>query len=247
MVNSATKSFNCKGFTLVEIMIVCICLSIIVGPIFLLLRSGSDSSMKGMARIETTLKARRVLQQVYADLKMSCYHISHDSAVYFPFEQIIKKDASRSKFEFKSFPIHEEYKEIFKEDETNEAGTKMGYRKVNKITYTLSNDKKLIRKVVGIDNKEKEKVLAENVNRFNIDENSVYINNIKQSYFFVELCMLDFVNDNKKDNSLLQGGDITPSKDVIVVDFFDVVCPDYYHSKINDIASNRNWHVLIEK
>lgn len=247
MVNSLIKSFNHKGFTLVEIMIVCVCLSLLVGPIFLLLRSGSDSSMKGMTRIETTLKARRILQQVYADLKMSCYHIPLD-ATLFPFNDIIVKNENNSeqKYEFKSFPISNEYDEIF-EDKVNEEGANMKYRYVNKVTYFLSSDKKLTRTVVDFENKKTEKVLAENVNRFSIDEREVYINNIKQSYFFVELCLIDFVNDNKKDNNLLTGDDIEPSKNVVVVDFYDVVCPDYYHSKINDIAANRNWHVMIKE
>ncbi|HQB82717.1 MAG TPA: prepilin-type N-terminal cleavage/methylation domain-containing protein, partial [Candidatus Rifleibacterium sp.] len=56
-----------QAFTLVEIMIVLICTALLMGPIFLVLRSSTKTSLKGMLRIDTTLEARRVIKQVYAD------------------------------------------------------------------------------------------------------------------------------------------------------------------------------------
>ena len=70
---------NKKAFTLVEIMIGITCLAVLMGPIYLLMRSGTQTSLKGMKRIETTLEARRVLKQVYADLKMLCFEIGRAS------------------------------------------------------------------------------------------------------------------------------------------------------------------------
>ena len=58
------KNRRRQAFTLVEIMIVLICTALLMGPIFLVLRSSTKTSLKGMLRIDTTLEARRVIKQV---------------------------------------------------------------------------------------------------------------------------------------------------------------------------------------
>ena len=68
MVRLKKKRINRCAFTLVELMIAAICLMLILGPVFMMLRSGTNTSLKGMLRIETTLKARNILQQIYHHL-----------------------------------------------------------------------------------------------------------------------------------------------------------------------------------
>ena len=61
MVKINKKINGRHAFTLVELMIALTCLTLIIGPIFILLRSGANTSLKGMLRIETTEKARNIL------------------------------------------------------------------------------------------------------------------------------------------------------------------------------------------
>ena len=113
MVKIYKKNNGRHAFTLVELMIALICLTLIIGPIFLLLRSGTNTSLKGMLRIETTEKARNVLQQVYADLKMACFKLPDEND--YSFSDILKRngDAPNYMYQFYSFPIHQSYSEIF--------------------------------------------------------------------------------------------------------------------------------------
>ena len=141
------KTNNRKAFTLVELMIVCVCLSILIGPIYLLIRSGTQTSLKGMLRIDTTLKARNVLQQVYADLKMACFRIPYGSV--YSFGNLLTRGGVMPNvtYQFYSFPIHHNYDEIF---ESPSSG--INYRIPVNITYSVENSdnpelpfKKLVR------------------------------------------------------------------------------------------------------
>ncbi len=175
--------FRKKAFTLVEIMIVCVCIGILVGPIFMLLRSGSDSSLKGMTRIETTLKARRVLQQVYADLKMLCQkydEVDRDHYRKVNFSNSLTEDGGvpNVKYEFICFPIHEQYKDIF-ETNSNSYGTTDFNCNVCKVTYSVEDTPntilKTLKRTVEFGGKTTTTKLCDNVNRFYIEKASVTI------------------------------------------------------------------------
>ena len=158
------KKYNGRhAFTLVEIMIALICLTLIIGPIFYLLRSGTDTSLKGMLRIETTEKARNILQQIYADLKMACFKLPDEND--YSFSNILKRngDAPNYMYQFYSFPIHHSYNEIF--ENPNEG---VNSRIPSLITYKVegvSAPYRLIREET-FKGKTTSKVLSENINFF---------------------------------------------------------------------------------
>jgi type II secretory pathway pseudopilin PulG len=60
------------GFTLVELMVVMMCFSLIAAVLFRLLKSGVDASVKGILRVDTILEARTILQQLHQDIKTAC-------------------------------------------------------------------------------------------------------------------------------------------------------------------------------
>ena len=216
-----------QAFTLVEIMIVCICIALLVGPIFVLLRSGSNSSLKGMMRIDTTLKARTILHQVYADLKMACFELPLKSVKYNINDVLTRKYNSPEdiRFEFYSFPIHQKYNDIF-EEASNDVGTTMAYRNVNKITYIVSAKSgspiKTLKREVEFNNKKVTHTLSENVNFFDITKKEFLINGKTQYYYYITLQLIDVVNakaEEKITGEKLKSGE----REIILADFYDVV------------------------
>lgn len=233
------------GFTLVEIMIAAICFTIIMGPFLLILRSGTNTSLMGVMRNETTEKARAIMKQVYADLKMACFPLG-DGAEYNFYEIMsIEGTAPNLTYSFQSYPIHQKYSEIF---ESPSAG--INYRNPSLITYTIENGdnpelpfKKLIRKETFGD-KTTERVLSENINFFEIKEIFLEFEGKKQYYYLITLQLLDVLHasdmKNKKSNEKLTEN----QKDVILADFYDVVYPEFFHALWNDEKPNPNWHTL---
>lgn len=234
------------GFTLVEIMIVVICLSIIIGPIFILIRSGSDSSLKGMMRIDTTLKARIVMQQIYSDLKMACFTLPYGDD--FSIDNLVKESGTHPNitYKFYSFPKKESYSKIFEED------SGIIYRNVSHITYKVETGddpnlpfKKLVR-IEKINGVEKSTVLTPNLNYFEIKKIWFNVNGKAQYYYVVTLQLIDVlrakdIKDKKSGEKLTE-----KQKDVILADFYDVVYPDYFNSLWNDQNRYANWHTRIK-
>lgn len=238
---------NRRAFTLVEIMIAAICMTIILGPIFTLLRSGSDTSLKGMMRIDTTLKARNIMQQVYADLKTACFRLPYDSE--YSFDDILTSDgiAPNVTYSFCNYPLHEKYSDIFESPTSGE-----NLRNVSSITYRIEDGddpnlpfKKLIREEIfkGVI---KTKVLSENVNFFEIKPLLISADEKDNYYFLITLQLIDVlhaqdIKDKKTGEKLTEN-----QKDVILADFYDVVYPEFFHDIWNDKGCNPNWHTYIK-
>ncbi len=247
MVTIKSKTYRRTGFTLVEIMIAAICLTIILGPIFMILRSGTDTSLKGMMRIETTLKARSILQQVYADLKMACFALPYGSD--YTFDILLTKSGTvpNYTYSFMSFPIHQKYNSIFESPTDG-----INYRIPSQITYRVENGddqnlnfKKLIREEV-FEGKTTRTVLSENVNFFEIKEILMEVDGKDQFYYLITLQLIDVLHasdmKNKKSGEKLREN----QKDVILADFYDIVYPEYLHALWNDKRLNPNWHTQIK-
>lgn len=247
MVKNNSKTYRRNGFTLVEVMIAAICLTIILGPIFMILRSGTDTSLKGMMRIDTTLKARTILQQVYADLKMACFALPYGSD--YTFDIIMDKNGlvPNNVYSFMSFPIHQKYNDIF---ESQTSG--INYRIPNHVTYRVENGneqnlnfKKLIREET-FEGKTTKTVLSENVNFFEIKEILMEVDGKDQFYYLITLQLIDVLHSNdmkdKKSGEKLREN----QKDVILADFYDIVYPEYFNAAWNDKRLNPNWHTQIK-
>ena len=246
MVKRNQKNNSRQAFTLVELMIACICLTLIIGPIFILLRSGTNTSLKGMLRIETTEKARNVLQQIYADLKMACFRLPDEND--YSFSSILKKegDAPNYIYKFYSFPIHQSYSEIFENPEVG-----VNNRIPSLITYKVEGESapfSLIREET-FKGKTTSKVLSENINFFEINDIGITtkVNNSKmQFYYQITLQLIDVLhasdyNKKKIGEKLRQN-----QKDVILADFYDIVYPEYFNALWNDKRLNQNWHTELK-
>lgn len=61
------------GYSLVEVLIAVTLATLLLAVAWRVLRAGLDSSLHGIQQVDLTLEARRVIQQIHQDLKMSCF------------------------------------------------------------------------------------------------------------------------------------------------------------------------------
>ncbi len=234
------------GFTLVEIMIVLICTALLMGPIFLVLRSSTRTSLKGMLRIDTTLEARRVIKQVYADLKMACFPLPYNSVYNFDDVMQVTGTTPHNSYKFYSFPIHQRFNDIFASQLSG-----VNYRNVAEVTYRVEKSKnpdnpfmRLIR-TESFAGKVNTRILTERVNFFEIKPIMMQPYGKNQFYFLVTLQLIDALHPSEMKDRVAGSRLDDLQKDVILADFFDVVYPEFFHAAWNQARVNPNWHTQI--
>ncbi len=70
---SLRETRRAGGYTLVEILVAVTLAILLLGVAWRVLRANLDSSLHGIRQVDLTLEARRVIQQIHQDLKMSCF------------------------------------------------------------------------------------------------------------------------------------------------------------------------------
>jgi prepilin-type N-terminal cleavage/methylation domain-containing protein len=237
-----------RAFTLVELMIAIACLAALLGPIYLLLRSGTQSSLKGMKRLETTLEARKVLKQVYSDLKLSCFSMPEDGYYDFSNTITVLGTPPKNTYKFMSFPIHQDYSNIFSNQTTG-----INFRKVSHITYEIleSDDSlnpyyRLVR-TEEFEGQTRTTVLSKQVNFFEIKPIVMKASDKYQFYHLITLQLIDSTHPSLVKDKVAGTKLDELDKDVILADYFDIVYPEYFHAAWNQTKFGPNWHTLIEE
>lgn len=240
------KNRRRQAFTLVEIMIVLICTALLMGPIFLVLRSSTKTSLKGMLRIDTTLEARRVIKQVYADLKMACFPLPYNSIYNFSDVMQVTGTPPLNSYRFNTFPIHQRLNDIFASQISG-----VNFRNVSEVTYRVEESKnpdnpfmRLIR-TESFGGKVNTRVLTERINFFEIKPIMLQPYGKNQFYFLVTLQLIDAVHASDMKGRTAGTKLDELQKDVILADFFDVVYPEFFHAAWNQTRVNPNWHTQI--
>ncbi len=240
------KNRRRQAFTLVEIMIVLICTALLMGPIFLVLRSSTKTSLKGMLRIDTTLEARRVIKQVYADLKMACFPLPYNSIYNFSDVMQVTGTPPLNSYRFNTFPIHQRLNDIFASQISG-----VNFRNVSEVTYRVEESKnpdnpfmRLIR-TESFGGKVSTRVLTERINFFEIKPIMLQPYGKNQFYFLVTLQLIDAVHASDMKGRIAGAKLDELQKDVILADFFDVVYPEFFHAAWNQTRVNPNWHTQI--
>jgi hypothetical protein len=249
------RLLNRHAFTLVETMVAIMCMSILMGPIFYVYRSGSRTSLGGMVKAEITLEARRIIRQIHDDLKYSVFFIGYPapkytkSTDYFP--EILSGDLETS-FSVLRFPLHGSV-----DDAIESIPDGVAFRKPILITYSLKKEAagdifySLYRKEGAMSPNQ----LSKRVNFFEIRENPM---SIERTSWFVTLQLAETVQALPDDINVIrlqekQGKSVKAAerrlidrtKNVQIADFFDVVASEYYSffRKSNFIP---NWHTLLK-
>lgn len=234
------------AFTLVEVMIVLICTALLMGPIFLVLRSSTRTSLKGMLRIDTTLEARRVIKQIYADLKMACFPLPYNSIYNFDDVMQVTGTPPHNAYRFFSFPIHQRLNDIFASQLSG-----IDYRNVAEINYRIEDSKdpdnpfKRLIRTESFGGKVNTHVLSDRINFFEIKPVMMQPYGKNQFYFLVTLQLIDAVHPSEMKGRTAGTKLDELQKDVILADFFDVVYPEFFHAAWNQTRVNPNWHTQL--
>ncbi|MBU1108253.1 MAG: prepilin-type N-terminal cleavage/methylation domain-containing protein [Candidatus Riflebacteria bacterium] len=233
------------GFTFVEIMVVSACLALLAGTAFMLLRFSTRSSLQGMLRLETTLEARKIIRQVYADLKLACFPLPYDSVYNFDNVMYITGVAPHNMYTFLSFPTHARMNEIFSSQSSG-----VNYRETALINYRIEPGTSPDRPFLKLTREETfkgqttKKVLSERVNFFEIKPVMLQPYGRNQFYFMVTLQLIDSIDaaDLKDKNC----SSTAPKGNLAIADFFDIVYPEFFHAAWNQPGINPNWHTQIQ-
>ena len=233
------------GFTLVEIMVVSACLALLAGTAFTLLRSGTRSSLQGMLRLETTLEARKIVRQVYADLKLACFPLPYDSVYNFDSVMYTAGAPPHNMYSFLSFPTHARMNEIF-----SSPASGVNHREVALISYRIEPGTSPERPFLKLTREETfkgqttSKVLSDRVNFFEIKPVMLQPYGRNQFYFMVTLQLVDSIDAAElKDKDSQTDG---PKSNRAVADFFDIVYPEFFNAAWNQPGINPNWHTQIQ-
>ncbi len=251
----AERLLQGRGFTLVEIIFVVLCLFLLMGPVFSILRSGTKSSLKGMMQVETTLAARNILRQIRQDLRHSCFAYS-GKGCNFNVETLIKSDPAGGGCSFLAFPHQGSPGDASERDSSN-----LSWRLASHITYSVvpnstgTGFSKLVRKEKfhpkhpsygNYPGGECENVLTANLLQFQIKPEIAKSGKESALVFLVNISLIDSVPGKAAEAvSSVQGGLIRPREGAIA-EFFDLVTSEFYHAMKNRSGYNLNWQTGIE-
>lgn len=257
------NNFKKKGFTLVELMIVAACTALLIGPIFFLLRSGSQTSRMGMLKIETTLESRRILKQIHRDLKLAVIplpHIWSPGQVAFPaFTDILTEEGTppEVKYSFYSYPVHAPLSDGTPADVIHNRVSKTGFspRNMARITYEVSKKPgtdsqfMILKRTEDYNGQSRTQTLTDRLNYFRIKIIPMTPPGAKNQYFFfITLQLIDSLNRSDMDGKVA-AGDVNLQKasaqsKIVLADFFDIVYPEYFHAFWNHPQTNPSWHTF---
>lgn len=234
------------GFTLVEIIVVSVCLALLGSTALMLIRAGTRSSMQGMLRLETTLEARAIIRQVYADLKLACFPLPYDSVYNFDNVMYISGAPPHNTYSFLSFPTHASMNEIFS---SPQAG--VNHRETAVINYRVEPGTSPERPFLKLTREEtfkgqtSSKVLSDRVNFFEIKPVMLQPYGRNQFYFLVTLQIVDSIDAGELKGAAAGNRLDGTRGNQAVADFFDIVYPEFFHAAWNQPGINPNWHTQI--
>lgn len=244
-----------RGFTLIEMMLVLLCMFLLLGPIWRILRSGTQMSLKGMLQVETTLEARRIIRQVYTDLKSACIRFDGSQRVDLEFDQVVVKagDPPAQALSFLAFPSHGSVT-----DAVPGAPGGVALRRASRITYTLEKSQKPDKPFMRLTRTEafhpdhplakqfpggkQSRVLSEKVHYFALTPRTYETGGQSLYYFWITLQLADSLQARNLPTNQIGSPMIQRPQGVIIADFFEVVYPEYFNSLIGRNGFNLNWH-----
>ncbi len=245
-----------RAFTLVEVMIVVICASLLILPALVILSSGTTTSLRGMARVETVLEARRVIEQVTNDLKAAYLEYGKKNSFHLDYENYVKDSGSYPfvEYQFYRFPQSGEVEDLLQitDSETRRRLSTVNYR------IEAGNDpncpqQKILRRIEvfhpGHPLAEKypgglEKVLSKKVSFFSI--RPYQVEDKYQTLYTITLQLIDIapgkaVEIQETDGRLAEG-----NSQISLVDFSSVVYPEFLRYQNKYYYQNQNWFDSIE-
>jgi hypothetical protein len=236
-----------RALTLIEIMLVVLCLFILLAPVLSIFRHGTRSSLKGMLHLETTMEARRILKQVTQDLRHSCFKMD-GSQIDFSWSTLLQIGGSfpTGTYGMLRFPLVGELDATLP---ANSLGT--AFRRASRITYRVQphpqvpGRRQLVREeqyhpdhpmAAKLNGGRRSEILTHRLNLFDIKPEEVSNGKHGMLLFRVSLQLFDSVQGA----AIAVPGD-GPGPEVVIADFFAVAYSDFYHRLVHRDWFNPNW------
>ncbi len=250
-----TNLTGTEAFTLIEVIIVAVCIVLISIPLFEMLRAGTKASLGGMIRVDTVMEAQRILKQVQADLKSACFPFNAGSTAGsgYSLSQVVltRQSSDAREFFFMSFPLQGSV-----DDYVRKTGT-FSYRQPSLIHYILEKNTDPRKPFYHLTREElfhvnhplratlgekRSQVLSDRVNVFKIDctEISTVAPYVSQPVCRVTLQLVDVFQPPSADAASDKSGS-SPVPGYIIVDFYDVVYPEFLNTIRRQPFMNRAW------
>lgn len=258
------RQTNRRALTLVEMLVALGCMAILMGPIFFVYRSGSRSSLQGIAKAEITLEARRILRQIHDDLRYSVVYLNYNinlpsslGSYYFPYflkggNPYSPSGDAQTQYKMLRFPLHGEVK-----DAIEPVGGVTAYRKPILITYELKKETpdQALFSLFRQEGTGRPILLSNRVNFFEIRDNP---NSPAGTTWFTTLQLAEVIRPSNEDSNwqkLQHAGGTTinsterrladRTRGVQIADFFDVAASEFY-TLFRRSSFMPNWQNLIK-
>ncbi len=234
-----------RAYTLVEVTVALLVMSVVLAPALLLLSSGSRDSLQGLVQADTTLEARRIIRQVHQDLKLAAIETGPDSQESLSLERICKNEAALplADYTFLRFPGQGAVAAV---------APKLERRRLSRVRYRLEPKTagnipvmRLIRTETfhaGSGNQTAEHVLSERVNFFEIRPCALPSVRPESMVFQVTLKLVDSprgpLPETLPSGALLSNH----AQGVITAEYSDVVFPMFFAAYMNQPYIVRNYY-----
>ncbi len=243
-----------RGFSLVEASMVITCVLLLFSVTLQLLSYGSASSLEGMQQIDTILEGRRVLRQVYADLKNACLELD-GRKMDFSFTMMLQASGSIPdvEYSFLSFPGQGSI-----EDAVPATAQGRADRRASRITYYLEENPRLGAPFLQLVRREQynpghplaaqypegtiSRVLSDRVSRFQVDPQTLPSGGREWNGYRITLQLLDTIRPDSLKGVPLSDTPGNLPRGTRIADFFDVVYPEFFRAFAGRDMYNPNWH-----
>lgn len=251
-----TTDLNSRAFTLIEMMIVTICATLLIIPALVIFTSGTRTSMRGMARVDTVLEARIIIEQVTGDLKAAYLEFGKKNNFYLDYKNYVKDSGSYPfvEYQFFRYPRHGNAEDLLQITDS------VSRRRLSTVNYRVEagDDKnvpqqKILRRIEvfhpGHPLAEKypnglEKVLSRKISFFSI--RPYQVEDEYQTLYSITLQLVD-IAPGKSVEIAETGGKLSEGSSLIsLVDFSSVVYPEFLKNQNAYFYHNLNWFDSLE-
>ena len=245
-----------NAFTLIELLVGIIISAILIIPVWRIFSTGTQTAMKGILSIETTLEARRIIRLLHGELKNACCELKDDEN-NLTFNRLYETGGTPLSpvFSFLSFPLHGA---IDGDLIAVTSPHSRAFRRLSRIRYDLEGARTGSRPFASLRRNERfhpdtvlgkkhpeglTTILSDRVNYFEIKPVRCNWQGADAFYFWIHIRLVDVVKPRAHGSENLEWGkQLERSNNVVMADFYDVVSPDFFMRLWNHPGIRRNWY-----
>jgi len=237
-------------------MIVTICAAILIIPALVIFSSGTKTSLRGMARVDTVLEARIIIEQVQSDLKAAYLEFGEKNSFRLDFNNYVKDSGSYPYIEYQFF----RYPQQGNAEDLLRITDKVSRRRLSTINYRVEAgdnkdfpQQKTLRRIEVFHPGHPlaaqypngfEKVLSKKVSFFSIKPYQV--EDEYQTLYSITLQLIDLAPGKSVEMAETTGKLSEGNSQISLVDFSSVVYPEFLKNQNHYYYHNMNWFDSLE-